>query len=232
MIEIVSTGNDEVDRHLGGGLPLPILMLMEGKSGSGKSVLSAQFMKGFLEKGMSVMLFTDNSIKNYIEKMSVITFDFTKYFLNGQLRIVPMLAYGNFWSKEQSNYMLPVVSQFIKMQCKQYDVVVIDPLSLLFMYADTDSILNFFTSCKHVVGTGTSMILTMGQDVVSQDISLQIKSSCDANVELTTGQMGNRQFRVFNIIKFLGAIKPVSKFSFDVTTQFGIKIVPLSAAQG
>ena len=39
----VPTGNEEVDRQLGGGLPLPSLVLIEGDHGTGKSSVSAQF---------------------------------------------------------------------------------------------------------------------------------------------------------------------------------------------
>ena len=37
---VVSTGNSEIDKKLGGGIPLGSMTLIEGESDSGKSVLS------------------------------------------------------------------------------------------------------------------------------------------------------------------------------------------------
>ncbi|MEW5840725.1 MAG: ATPase domain-containing protein, partial [Thermoproteota archaeon] len=70
----VSTSNEEVDRQLGGGLPLPSLILMEGEHGTGKSALTAQFMKGMLESKRKVLyITTESNIKDYITKMKKIT---------------------------------------------------------------------------------------------------------------------------------------------------------------
>ena len=67
MVATVSTSNEEVDRQIGGGLPLPSLVLIEGEHGSGKSALTAQFMKGMLESKRTVLyITTESNIKEYI----------------------------------------------------------------------------------------------------------------------------------------------------------------------
>ncbi len=232
-MEIVSTGNDEIDRHLGGGIPLPIMMLLEGDNGTGKSVFAAQMIKGFLQKGMRVLLFTDNNVTNYLSKMKIITYDFSNHFFSGQLRIIPMHAFGNTWSKEQSPELLPILGKFLAAHTQKYDVVVLDPLSLLALYSDVNSLLNFFTKCKHYVSNGTSMIMTLHNDVIPRDVSLQIKSTCDIYIQLSLKKIGGKEYKVFNSIKFAGATSAIeSNFSFDIDTQFGIKIIPISMAQG
>ena len=47
---IVATGQPELDKKLGGGIPLGSLTLLEGQSGSGKSVMSQQLIWGSLQK--------------------------------------------------------------------------------------------------------------------------------------------------------------------------------------
>jgi len=37
---VVPTGNEELDMRLGGGIPCPSLLIIEGDHGSGKAVLS------------------------------------------------------------------------------------------------------------------------------------------------------------------------------------------------
>ena len=45
MIKNIPTDNEEVDRQLGGGIPTPCLMMIEGEHGTGKSALAAQFIQ-------------------------------------------------------------------------------------------------------------------------------------------------------------------------------------------
>ena len=46
-----TTGNDELDKKLGGGIPAGSLTLVEGVSDSGKSVLTQQIVWGTLKQG-------------------------------------------------------------------------------------------------------------------------------------------------------------------------------------
>ena len=42
--KIISTGNDELDKKIGGGIPLRSLTLVEGQPDAGKSVLTQQMV--------------------------------------------------------------------------------------------------------------------------------------------------------------------------------------------
>ena len=42
--EIICTGHSEIDKRLGGGIPVGSLTLIEGQSDAGKSVLAQQMM--------------------------------------------------------------------------------------------------------------------------------------------------------------------------------------------
>ena len=52
---VVSTGNSEIDKKLGGGIPLGSMTLIEGESDSGKSVLNQQMIWGSLYSAFSVV---------------------------------------------------------------------------------------------------------------------------------------------------------------------------------
>ena len=47
---IISTGHPEIDKKLGGGVPMGSLTLVEGQSDAGKSVLCQQLIWGSLKK--------------------------------------------------------------------------------------------------------------------------------------------------------------------------------------
>ena len=55
--KIISTGHPEIDKKLGGGVPIGSLTLVEGQSDAGKSVLCQQMIWGSLNNGFRVILY-------------------------------------------------------------------------------------------------------------------------------------------------------------------------------
>ena len=47
-LSIISTGNDELDKKIGGGIPSRSLTMIEGQPDSGKSVLLQQMIWGMI----------------------------------------------------------------------------------------------------------------------------------------------------------------------------------------
>lgn len=232
MIRTTSTSNEEVDRQFGGGLPLPSLVLIEGEHGTGKSALTAQFMKGMLDSKMKVLyVTTESNIKDYIAKMKKITFDFSHPFLQNRLSILQVQADGITWSKEMARHLLPVVSRYMSINLQKYDVTVIDSLSILSMHSDANTVMDFFTRCKYLVANGMSIIMTLHPGAVSQDVALRIRSTCDGYLKIQNAIVSGRSVKVMEVVKLIGSANQVSsQFSFEVDTNFGIKIVPISMA--
>lgn len=231
MIKIVSTANEEVDALLGGGLPYPSLSLIEGDNGTGKSAITAQFMKGMLEGGLKVLCITENTVKDYIERMKSITFDFTPHFLKNDMGIVSLHVQGTKWSEKQSSYLLPFLSGYIEKNYKKYNCVVIDSLSFLTMHANAENTLDFIKKCKLLVSNGIAVILTMHPDSIDADVALRIKSATDAYISLSSSRVGTKSVKIMKIIKMVGSTSQVEpQFAFDVDNIFGIKIVPISMA--
>ena len=231
MTEIIPIGNEEVDRNIGGGIPIPSLMLIEGGHGTGKSAICAQFMKGLLDAGKNVMCITENTVKEYIENMKAITFNFSNAFLQNRLTIMPLHMYGVKWTKEQSAFLLPVISKYIGNSFKETNVVVIDSLSLLTVFSDASKILDFFTQCKYLVANGMSVIITVHPDDIPADIAQRVKGSVDCLIQLGSTNVGGKDVKTFKVVKFIGSKDQAdSGFAFEVDMIFGIKIVPISMA--
>jgi flagellar protein FlaH len=232
VVTTVSTGNEEVDRQLGGGLPLPSLILIEGDHGTGKSSMAAQFMNGFLLSGRKILFITtESSTKDYIEKMKMITYDFRRAFLHNKLSILPVNIDGVSWSAVRSKQLLPVIGKYISINSKKFDVVVIDSLSALTMHADPSTTLDFFTKCKNFVSKGMTVIVTIHPKAVPEEVALRIRSTCEGYLKLTPTSIAGRSVKVMEVVKLIGSSSQVSsQFSFDIDQSFGIKIVPLSMA--
>src|SRR3989337_2919934 len=144
MGQSFQTGNEEVDRQFGDSIPIPSLMLIEGGHGSGKSAMVALFMKGLLDSDKKVLCITENTVKEYIENMKAITYNFSHAFLQNKLTIMPLHVYGIKWNREQSAYLLPVISKYMSNSFKEANAVIIDSLSLLTVFSDATKILDFF----------------------------------------------------------------------------------------
>ena len=91
----VSTGNGEIDKKLGGGIPASSLTLVEGQSDAGKSVLCQHLAHGSLLSSLSVAYYTaENTVKSLVTQMASLSLDVTDYFLLDQLRIYPLHISG------------------------------------------------------------------------------------------------------------------------------------------
>ncbi len=231
-ITIVSTGNEEVDRQIGGGLPTPSLALIEGGHGTGKSSLTALFMKGLLLSGRKVLFITtESNIREYIEKMKIITYDFRREFIQNRLIILPINIDGMTWSPRLTKNLLPVLGRYMAANSNKVDAIIIDSLSALTAQADTNAALEFFTRCKSFVSKGKTIILTMHPSAVSEDVALRIRSTCDAYLKVSSATIAGRGVKIMEVVKLIGASSQVaSMFSFDIDPSFGIRIVPVSMA--
>jgi len=229
MVEIVSTSNEEIDVNLGGGLPIPSLMLIEGEHGTGKSAVAAQFISGMLKSDMKVLCITENTVNDYIKKMKTITFNFSEAFLNNDLTLLSLHINGTSWSKEQALQLLPSINKYIKEQSEKFDCVVIDSLSFVTAYSDMNKVLDFVTSCKYLVSSGMSVILTMHQNSIPQEVGLRLKAACDVYFSLRSSRIGDQAVKILNNIKMIGANSPPeASFAFNIDPVFGIKIIPIS----
>ena len=89
--KIICTGNDDLDKKMGGGIPIKSLTLIKGQPDCGKSVLCQHMIWGSLKVGLSVSYFTtENTIRSLITQMQSLNLDILDYFLLSRLQIYPL----------------------------------------------------------------------------------------------------------------------------------------------
>ena len=89
--DIISTGHPEIDKKLGGGVPKGSLVLIEGQSDAGKSVLCQQMIWGSLNNDFNVLLFsTENTVRSLIPQMDSLGLGILDHLLLGRLKIYNM----------------------------------------------------------------------------------------------------------------------------------------------
>jgi archaeal flagellar protein FlaH len=225
---IITSGNPELDSKMGGGIPQGALTLIEGSSGSGKSVLAQQMIWGALKDGFHVALFTsENSVKSLIRQMQSIDLDVLDFLLLGKLRAYPVeLAHlGDHASSELFHAMK---------RMRDFDVLIIDSFTSAITNSSTDmQIRRFFEGCKRLSGTGQTVIVTLHTHMVDDDLIDPVRSLCDAHLRLRTEVDGQRLIKLLEVAKVRGGAAVTGAIvGFDVEPGWGMRVIPISKARG
>jgi flagellar protein FlaH len=231
--EVVTTGNEELDSRLGGGIPIPSLVLIEGDHGTGKSVVIQQLAYGALKSGLKIYyITTESTIRELLLQAKRVSFDLSSYFLKGCLKVFPVHVEGAKWAKSVAKYLLQVVGKFMIETVEDWDVFIIDSFSVLAVYANTSSVLDFLTITKNVVSQDKLVILSVHPGALGEDIMIRARSICDGYIRLRISEIGGMMVKIMEVVKLRGALGAVdSMISFDVDPAFGIKVLPLSLAK-
>jgi len=229
--QIVSTGNSELDKKIADGLPLQSLTLIEGENDTGKSVLTQQIVWGSMKQGLSVDLYTtESTTKSFIKQMESMSLDISDYFAWGYLKVFPLHVVGFEWSKDEMEGILQRVVDNI--QNSKAQIIVIDSLTLFTEYAESDTILTFFTNCKSLVDHGKTILITLHTYAFEEDTLVRIRSICDAHLNMKKAIMGDKYVMVMEVIKVRGAHKTTGNLiSFEVHPGYGMKVIPMSFAK-
>jgi len=225
---VISSGNDELDSKIGGGLPGGSVTLIEGGSGSGKSVLAEQMTWGALRDGLRAAVFTsENTVKSLIWQMQSIELDVLDYLLLGRLRIYPMEL-----SRRGAGASGALLSAMRREQGR--DLLVIDSLTAAVIHAiDEKRVIEFFEGCKRISAEGTSILVVLHSDVIEADFINPIRAMCDADLQLCLEQSGQRLVKTLQVAKIRGATNVTGGIvGFEVEPGFGMRVIPISKARG
>ena len=224
--DVVSTGNTEIDKKLGGGIPLGSLTLIEGESDSGKSVLAQQMIWGSLYDGIDAVLYTtENTVKSFTRQMSSLSLDITDFILLRKLRIYPIMASKSKLSAEQ---VFSIVLADIEGYGKP-KLAIIDSLTTFITHASIEETMTFFESSKTQCDKGTSIVAIVNSYTFSEADLGRVRSMCDAHLRLLTEQVGDIMVKVLEVSKVRGAeMSTGNVVSFDVEPMLGMRIIPIS----
>jgi flagellar protein FlaH len=228
---LLPSGNAELDRRMGGGLPKPSFTIIEGANDSGKSVLVQQFIKGTLDTGCNVCLITtETTIPTLLEQMEQINLKVLKNFLWGRFRVVPLQLEGTRWTNYLRRNILNDLSKYLGYI--RSETIFIDSFTFFATEADESDVLSFLTQCRNLTRHGKSMVLTLHTDSISEDLLTKICALCDCHIKLRIENFAGEFIRVMDIIKFRGSNEPSGlTLSFKVDTAFGLQVLPIEIAR-
>lgn len=231
---IMKFGNPELDRRVG-GLPLPSLTLIEGPNDSGKSILSQQITYGALSSGFDVLyITTEDTSKGVITNMEKLNWRIVDYFLLGNFKITSLNTLSMKWDSEISKYYLNALTNYIKRRTVQYDFIIIDSITYLLTHAEPQDVLDFFSNCRNIVEkSGKSFVISMHPYALDKDVLIRVRALCDGHLVLEIKTFRDKEALTINVAKLKGAVRNVSDtISFEVSSAYGIKVLPYSTARG
>lgn len=223
---VITTGNTEIDKKLGGGIPIGSMILIEGESDAGKSVLTQQMMWGSLYEGISVVLYTtENTVKSFIRQMNSLSLEITDFLLMGKIKIYPITA-----SKSQLSPSQVFTILLSDMETRtDSPLVVVDSLTTFITHTSIEETMTYFEICKHYCDRGMTVMSVVNSYAFGQAELARVRSMCDAHLVLRTEEMGDRLVKMMEVAKIRGAeLSTGNIISFDVEPMMGMKIIPVS----
>lgn len=228
-LRLISTGNTELDKKMGGGIPEGSLTLIEGQSGAGKSILTQQLVWGALNDGKRVAYYaTENTTASLIRQMGSLMMDITDFFLMGRINIYPIRSAP---TDEEAQALLQAVLLHM-MRMKDREVVAFDSLSMFVTHIAENETVAFFTSVKDLCDENKTVLLTMHSYAFSEPMFVRIRSIADAYLRLRVGEVGNQLLKEMEVAKIRGAQQTTGNvIAFDVEPSLGMRIIPMTRAK-
>ena len=225
---IISTGNDELDKKIGGGIPLRSLTLVEGQPDSGMSVLTQQMLWGSVKNNLRAMVFTtENTVRSLLPTLWLLTRFLMDYLLLSRLRIYPVDIRRT--RRSLSMGLMPLLSTC---PAKGVDLAVIDSITYYITHASIEEILTFFEDCKVLCDQGLSIMCVAHSYAVDESVMVRLGSMSDAHLKLRMETMGAKMIKILEVAKVRGAEMSTGNIvSFDIAPNWGIKVIPYSKAR-
>ena len=226
----ITSGNIELDKKMGGGIPEGSLTLIEGQSDSGKSVLVQQLTWGALQDGFRVLIYTtENTTRSLLSQMKDLGLDIDDYFLLGRVQIYPV---PQAFDEEQSRNVFQLLRRHIASKEKNIDLVIVDSLTTFVSHVPEQETLTFFTLCKDFCDQNKTIMFTMHSYVFGEPMFIRLRSICDAHMRLRVEEVGDQLVKALEVAKIRGAEKSTGNvISFNVEPGLGMRIVPITKAK-
>jgi flagellar protein FlaH len=225
--KLISTGNNDLDGKMGGGVPLGSLTLIEGDSGAGKSVLAQQMMHGCLKEGYQLSIFSsENTVKSLVKQMRSLNLDILDYLLLGNVRVFPIETSS--LGKQATSTLINAMKQE-----KGRSMIFVDSLTSSIPQSSDREVLSFFEESKRLCGDGTTIINIIHSHGLGSELLTRIRSLCDAHLRLRTEEVGSKLVKTLEVTKVRGAEQPTgSIISFEVEPGWGMRVIPINKVKG
>ena len=227
---VVTTGSTEIDKKIGGGIPQGSLILIEGSSNAGKSIITQQFLHGALNGKFKCVLYTtENTPRSLFRQMASLSLDITDFYLLRCFNVYPLPAA---MSPEDAEMAFGRLLAHLRELQGQFDVIFIDSMTSFVQQVPEGATLKFLTALKHYVDDNMTVFFTLHSSAFEEAMFMRIRSLCDAHLRVRTDEVRDKLMKVLEVAKIRGAEKTTGNIvNFDVEPGLGMRIIPVGSAK-
>lgn len=232
-MKVLSLGISELDRDLGGGIPFPSLVSIEGEYGSGKTVFTQQIVYSLLKSGLKIFVVSSEAtVKEYLSMMESVKLNAYDYYISGQLDVYPLHVEGGRWSRFLSSFFLRVMANFLEVKKNKYDAIAIDSLSVLTVETLPHEFLTFITRMKNLVSDGKGVVVTFHPSFLSEDSIMKLRASSDVYLVMKNTSISGIDVKLLRVVKLWGGGGDrKSSITLEVNPEIGLRVMPLSGVK-
>jgi flagellar protein FlaH len=232
-MRVISLGIPELDRDLGGGVPHPSLISIEGEYGSGKTIFVQQIASAMLNAGLRVyVISSETTVKEYLSMMKSVKLDVEDHYLSKQLNIYPLHIEGGRWTDFLSSLFLRVTSNFLELKKGFYDAAIIDSLSVLTVNTPSSEFLTFVTRMKNLVSDEKSVIVTFHPEFLSEETIMKLRASSEVYLVLKNASISGMDVKLLRVVKLWGVGgERKSAITLEINPHVGLRVMPLGGVK-
>jgi len=192
---------DELNRNIGGGIPINSLILIEGKDGAGKSIVAQRITYGLLEHGKScTYISSELNTAGFIEQMSSLDYDVKFYMLDNQLLFLPMFPFlGN--TNLQPNFLDRL---FKEQKIFENEIIIFDTLSFLMIKDNITQEKSFeiIKKLKNINSLNKTILFCVDPEHLNDKFLTLLRSVADVYFNVEIKMFAGNVIRVINIQRF------------------------------
>ena len=216
---------------LGEGLPEGGPVLIEGATGTGKSVLSQHIAHGAVANGCTVAYFSSQfNEQSLTENMSSMLLDVSEFLESNQLTVYPLERVG---AGEDSGYLLSDLVLTFELLPPEQKLIIVDAITdYVTSNREQATFWSFMARCKRACSQGRTIILTVDPYAFDTDTLKRVSTLCDTHLSLASEKMRGKVVKTMEALKVdTTNLTSDNTMSFVVEPEMGLRIIPLSRAK-
>ena len=227
---LFGVGNREIDEKLGGGVPIGSLLLTEGQSDAGKSVLALHLLYGALRAGFHGVYYAmEHTVKSLIKAAESLGMSMEDHFLLDRVRIYPITLRTG--SGDVEEYFDILLEHFAALPGR-FRFITVDSITHLITHSDDTTVIDFFSKCKDLCDDGYTINLVAHSYSFDEQMFVRVRALCDGHLRLRLEEAGERLVKALEVLKIQNAERRTGNvIMFDIEPNMGMRPIPMSRAQ-